>query len=1019
MGKQGEADAPGSQVDGGLEALVLEKVDEVCSAIDSAKKVDQVICALHSLAVLLFPVDSSVISGTFSSSSEPSLLAASSPSDSERDAWKHAFYHGTGFPAMCRVLIYNVTSNWLRCFPALVRELVYDPFFLEGPTIEIIQMLVPALNQNGSRNKSELSSICSNIERLLVFCLLENDGVHRMVQEFALLHKATGNFDESLPSGCSLVISRVAQLLASIPDKATIEALPLLSSHSFFRHIVTQLLDGAQERYLELHGGLDTFDLTIPDSSLLFLGETFSRICRRGSADILVDAMIPRILDVVHSCLPSNSSFVIPSMFKKNPKSQFWSRIMETIKDRYAVERLSEVLLRQLSTISTNEMEAYWVLWLLFHKLFKHGSTMRAMFVDKFLIWKVFPVNCLRWIIQFSTLEHPPDDNACSEYSKTKEFFSILQQLVTVWSKRDFVQSARLEQQAYISAAVGLCLERMTKEELETAEDVLPSILQGVSCRLESPIPLVRKMGTSIAFAFSKVVDPANPLYLDDDHYESIDWEFGLLSVSKEQEGVHTKTVNTKSKVSHVDLDHTSFDRQKSVKDSLKHSSRKHLERTKIDTDKPTPIILEIGHPNDANSSDDESQNSETSSDSSLQPYDLSDDDSDLQKGFSQLDDVSVALRKPDDPDAIIRALDVAEKLIRASPDELHHSSGDLVRALVHVRCFDAAIEGQEHSAEVRRQNALVALIVTCPFECLDVLTKLIYSPNVDVGQRILMIDVMTEAAQELAGAMSITSDSRSRSLVSSISANQPWFLPSSNGRPGASPWKEIDEVGGLNWSHKYEREVPSRPGEVKKGKSRRWSLAKAREFQPEHTKNKFPLYAAAFMLPIMQGYDRRRHGVDLLNRDFIVLGKLIHMLGVCMNCMAMHPEASTLGPHLLDMLRSREVAHHAEAYVRRAVIFAASSILIALHPSFVASALIEGNSEISSGLEWIRTWALHIADSDPDTDCSTMAMKCLQLHSEMALQISRTLEAAESYRPKVRTLPSKSKDIILPFGHR
>ena len=73
-----------------------------------------------------------------------------------------------------------------------------------------------------------------------------------------------------------------------------------------------------------------------------------------------------------------------------------------------------------------------------------------------------------------------------------------------------------------------------------------------------------------------------------------------------------------------------------------------------------------------------------------------------------------------------------------------------------------------------------------------------------------------------------------------------------------------------------------------------------------EWSKNKFPLYAAAFMLPAMQGFDKVRHGVDLLNRDFIVLGKLIYMLGVCMKCVAMHPEASALAPSLLDMLRRR-----------------------------------------------------------------------------------------------------------------
>jgi telomere length regulation protein len=242
---------------------------------------------------------------------------------------------------------------------------------------------------------------------------------------------------------------------------------------------------------------------------------------------------------------------------------------------------------------------------------------------------------------------------------------------------------------------------------------------------------------------------------------------------------------------------------------------------------------------------------------------------------------------------------------VRASPDELRHNAGDLVQALVHVRCSDAAVEGEEDSAEEKRQKALVALLVTNPFESLDVLTKLLYSSSVDISQRILVIDVMTEAAQELAETKIINKQQRHGNLISDTSPS--WLVPSDRGPLGASPWREVSEPGSLlSWSHRYEREVPSRSGQVKSGKSRKWGLRKAKDLQVEGSKNKFPLYAAAFMLPVMQGYDKRRHGVDLLNRDFVVLGKLIYMLGVCMKCMAMHPEASALAPALLDMIGSR-----------------------------------------------------------------------------------------------------------------
>ena len=83
---------------------------------------------------------------------------------------------------------------------------------------------------------------------------------------------------------------------------------------------------------------------------------------------------------------------------------------------------------------------------------------------------------------------------------------------------------------------------------------------------------------------------------------------------------------------------------------------------------------------------------------------------------------------------------------------------------------------------------------------------------------------------------------------------------------------------------------------------------------------------------------------------------------------------------HFLFINPCREVCHHKEAYVRRAVLFAASCILVALHPAYVSSALLEGNVEISTGLEWIRTWALEVAESDTDRECYMVSKANLKL---------------------------------------
>lgn len=61
---------------------------------------------------------------------------------------------------------------------------------------------------------------------------------------------------------------------------------------------------------------------------------------------------------------------------------------------------------------------------------------------------------------------------------------------------------------------------------------------------------------------------------------------------------------------------------------------------------------------------------------------------------------------------------------------------------------------------------------------------------------------------------------------------------------------------------------------------------------------------------------------------------------------------------------------------MRRAVLFAAACVLVALHPTYISSTLLEGNAEISTGLEWIRTWALDVAESDTDKECYTVSKR-------------------------------------------
>ena len=162
-------------------------------------------------------------------------------------------------------------------------------------------------------------------------------------------------------------------------------------------------------------------------------------------------------------------------------------------------------------------------------------------------------------------------------------------------------------------------------------------------------------MASSVALAFSKVIDPKNPLYLDDSCTgDIIDWEFGMPTPEKR----NLDTSNFKQKDGHESKTSSSAqekDFKYTAKSKNLKSKNKILSEFKfVNPDEIIdPATLNNESVSDKDDDDNASENSDSSSDSSLRPYDLSDDDTDLKKKISQLVDVVGALRKSDDVDGV------------------------------------------------------------------------------------------------------------------------------------------------------------------------------------------------------------------------------------------------------------------------------------------------------------------------------------------------------------------------------
>lgn len=95
--------------------------------------------------------------------------------------------------------------------------------------------------------------------------------------------------------------------------------------------------------------------------------------------DVISSEITPRVLRHVRSFLSSNIDSSVADVFESDPGSWFWLKMIEAIKDPYAVERLSEQLLHYLAIEHASDVEAYWFFWLLFHQTFKNQASVRSV----------------------------------------------------------------------------------------------------------------------------------------------------------------------------------------------------------------------------------------------------------------------------------------------------------------------------------------------------------------------------------------------------------------------------------------------------------------------------------------------------------------------------------------------------------------------------------------------------------------------------------------------------------------
>uniref|UniRef100_A0A671WUD5 Telomere length regulation protein TEL2 homolog n=1 Tax=Sparus aurata TaxID=8175 RepID=A0A671WUD5_SPAAU len=326
-----------------------------------------------------------------------------------------------------------------------------------------------------------------------------------------------------------------------------------------------------------------------------------------------------------------------------------------------------------------------------------------------------------------------------------------------------------------------------------------------------------------------------------------------------------------------------------------------------------------------------------TSLDDELTPYDMS-GDQEISKASPPryLRDCLETLISSEDSVRVELSLRVAEGLVRKNVFAAREISVQLAKVLLHME-DKYSIKGFLSL----RQATMVAVTVTDCIPVTQYLTTEFYSLNYSLRQRLDILEVLAMAAQELSKPITEKRDP-SVGIVASTDLT-PY--------PGDNP---------VHWRQEVEKRIQN--GHF---------LFGATQPPAKATPNRYAPVAGHFFFPLLRNYDKPQVTFDLLGSDQLVLGRLIHTLGLLMHLAVNAPIAAQMGRALLDFVWA--VRYHADQMVRRGVLFAVCSVFLSINSQ---NLLVE----LSDQLFETRTWLADVAEGDPDADCRNLAVQSLVL---------------------------------------
>ncbi|KAM4697742.1 telomere length regulation protein TEL2 homolog [Rhinophrynus dorsalis] len=503
--------------------------------------------------------------------------------------------------------------------------------------------------------------------------------------------------------------------------------------------------------------------------------------------------------------------------------------------------------------------------------------------------------------------------------SRRSLLVKVLRELLEVWSSGSVVKHSTHPQILHVSRSILICLSLLNKDEIESCkQDLLFALTSGTRFYLDSSLPNIRRLGMVVAESLSSRVNSDGP---------SLSFQY-----EEDEESAELKSLLTSPSV------------------CLSESAepvREHVERSplKVLPPKSTPRAEE-------GTKSDQKSDSELDSDDDLVPYDMS-TDTELKKGKAPAyirDCIEVLLS--DDLDKLEVTMMSLATMIRTNASATKEVSEELAKILLHMDDKP----GVERFTELRH-SALVAVTVTDPVQVSQYLTGEFYSLNYSLRQRLDILDVLASAAQDLSD-----KPPPGKSVPPGHSGHDPWSVS-----VRAEPLKKDIPV---DWRKVVEERIAGKTRRFAKGHS-----APAAAPAP----NCFHAVAGHFFFPLIHNFDRPVVTFDLLGEDRLVLGKMVHTLGVMMHLVLHATIASQMGKALLEFVWV--LRFHMDPFVRQGLLFCISTVLLSVPWERLVT-------DMSEEVLDTQSWLADVAENDPDADCRRLALNGLFLMEKLRSNI-------------------------------